>query len=52
MNVKLPDFVKRVLMFPQTVSAAVRRFRERNIRQDAETERLDRIRNPLKYLGK
>jgi hypothetical protein len=43
---------RQVWLLPQTVSTAVRRRRERGARADAEVERLDRIRNPLKYLGK
>lgn len=44
--------VRDVRLLPQAVFAAVRWFRGWNLRTKAETERLDRIRNPSKYLGK
>ena len=45
------SFVKQALSLPRNVSIAIRRFRRRG-RVGAEAERLDRIRNPQKYLGK
>ena len=45
-------FVKQAYAIPRNVSLALRRLKERDARADAEAERLDRIRNPLKYLGK
>jgi hypothetical protein len=36
----------------RNVSIAIRELKERRARLEAEAERLDRIRNPLKYLGK
>jgi hypothetical protein len=44
--------VKQVQSVPRSVSTALRRFKDRRVRADSEAERLDRIRNPLKYLGK
>jgi len=48
----IADFVRDARRAPQTVFAAVRWYRERNLRTRAEAERLDRLRNPSKYLGK
>jgi hypothetical protein len=44
--------VKQIWLLPQTVSLALRHRRREFARQQFETERLDRIRNPSKYLGK
>jgi hypothetical protein len=46
------QLVKQVLLFPQTVMAAFRRKRQQGEQNECEIERLDRIRNPSKYLGK
>lgn len=43
---------KQVLLLPQTIAANVRKRRHRTEVNAMETERLDRIRNPSKYLGK
>jgi hypothetical protein len=37
---------------PQTISDAVKQRQQRTILNALEVERLDRIRNPSKYLGK
>ena len=44
--------VKQASALPQTISEAVKQRKRRLIRRELETERLDRIRNPSKYLGK
>jgi hypothetical protein len=44
--------VKQVWLLPHNASLAVRRYRAQGGRAEAEAERLDRIRNPSKYLGK
>ena len=43
---------KRAWLFTQTVVAAVKQRRLKSERNEFEIERLDRIRNPSKYLGK
>lgn len=37
---------------PHTIVAAVRQRRRRGVHLELEAERLDRLRNPSKYLGK
>jgi hypothetical protein len=44
-------FAKNVLLFPQSLFTAAGETRQ-NTPNKIETERLDRIRNPSKYLGK
>jgi hypothetical protein len=44
--------VKRACLLPQSVVDAVKQRRQRMVRNELEVERLDRIRNPSKYLGK
>jgi len=44
--------VKQVWLIPQSVSFAMKQRRLRIVRNELEIERLDRIRNPSKYLGK
>lgn len=44
--------VRQVWLLPQTVANAARQKREQAVRNELEAERLDRIRNPSKYLGK
>jgi uncharacterized membrane-anchored protein len=46
------NVVKQIWLLPQTVSLAFQQKRRQSARQQFETERLDRIRNPSKYLGK
>jgi hypothetical protein len=43
---------RRVWLIPQTVARAARQRRRQVILDEQEAERLDRIRNPSKYLGK
>jgi hypothetical protein len=46
------QFVKQVWLLPQSIAMAVNQKRQRMTRNRLEAERLDRIRNPDKYLGK
>ena len=45
-------FVKRAWAFCQAVALAPRQWRRQQGLDALEAERLDRIRNPSKYLGK
>jgi len=44
--------VKQVWLLPDTVANAFKQRRRQLARNEHETERLDRLRNPSKYLGK
>jgi len=44
--------VKQAWLLPQTVPLALQQRRRKLARQQFETERLDRIRNPSKYAGR
>jgi hypothetical protein len=46
------QLAKQAWSLPQSVITTVRKMRQRTARNELETERLDRIRNPSKYLGK
>jgi hypothetical protein len=46
------QLAKRARLLPQSVVNAVKQRRRQTILNDLEVERLDRIRNPSKYLGK
>jgi len=46
------QLIKQVWLFPQTVANAFKHRRQQAVRNELEAERLDRIRNPSKYLGK
>ena len=46
------QLVKQAWSLPQSVSLAAKERRRQIVRDELETERLDRIRNPSKYLGK
>jgi hypothetical protein len=48
----ITQLVKQVWFLPQSVANAVQQRRRLVVRNELEAERLDRIRNPLKYLGK
>jgi hypothetical protein len=48
----LIQMVKQAWSLPQAVSMAVKQRRRRSFLVELEDERLDRIRNPSKYLGK
>ncbi len=46
------QLVKQVCFLPQTIANAVQSRRRQVAWNEREAERLDRIRNPSKYLGK
>jgi hypothetical protein len=46
------QLIKQVWLLPQTVAHAISQRRQQAVRNELEAERLDRIRNPSKYLGK
>ena len=48
----IAELAKLVWGFPGTVAANWRKRRQLAVVSEGETERLDRIRNPSKYLGK
>jgi hypothetical protein len=51
-SLTLIQLVKQVWCLPQSVAQAAQRRRRLAVRNELEAERLDRIRNPSKYLGK
>jgi hypothetical protein len=46
------NLVKQAWLLPQTVAIALQQRRRQLTRHQFEAERLDRIRNPSKYLGR
>jgi hypothetical protein len=46
------QLAKQIWLLPQSIAAGVRYWRQQAVPNHAEAERLDRIRNPSKYLGK
>lgn len=46
------QFAKQVWSLPQSITMAIKQKRQWMARNKLEAERLDRIRNPDKYLGK
>jgi hypothetical protein len=46
------NLVKQAWLLPQTIALALEQRRRQATRHEFETERLDRIRNPSKYLGR
>ena len=46
------ELVKQAGRLPQTIANAARQRRRQTVLNVCEVERLDRIRNPSKYLGK
>jgi HD-like signal output (HDOD) protein len=44
--------IRQVWLLPHTVANAAKQRRAQAVRNELEAERLDRIRNPSKYLGK
>jgi hypothetical protein len=46
------QFLKQAWSFPHYIAAALQQRRDQIVRNEMEAERLDRIRNPSKYLGK
>jgi hypothetical protein len=45
-------FIRQTMLLPQSVATGFRHWRRAVVPSQAEAERLDRIRNPSKYLGK
>ena len=48
----IAQLVKQAWLLPQSIANAVKQRRRLVVRDELEAERLDRIRNPSKYLGK
>jgi hypothetical protein len=48
----LVELVKQVWRLPETIAVGLKDKRQRKVFDEQEAERLDRIRNPLKYLGR
>jgi hypothetical protein len=46
------QLLKQLFLFPETIVNAIRKRRRQTVLNESEAERLDRIRNPSKYLGK
>jgi len=46
------QLVKQIFLLPQTIAGALRQRKRQLVLNEHEAERLDRIRNPSKYLGK
>jgi hypothetical protein len=46
------QLVKQACLLPQTIANAASQRRRQVVLNELEAERLDRIRNPSKYLGK
>jgi len=46
------QLLKQVCALPQSIANALRQRRQTAVQDELEAERLDRIRNPSKYLGK
>jgi len=48
----MAQLAKQFCLLPQTIADTARRRRRQTVLNENEAERLDRIRNPSKYLGK
>ena len=48
----LLQLIKQAWLLPQSVANAAKQRRQQVVLNGLEAERLDRIRNPSKYLGK
>ena len=46
------QLLKQVWLLPQTLATSIKQRRRQVLLNESEVERLDRIRNPSKYLGK
>jgi len=44
--------IKQAWLIPQSITMAIQQRRQRIVRDKMEAERLDRICNPSKYVGK
>jgi hypothetical protein len=45
-------WLRQVCLHPQTLADAARKKQRRSVVSEDEAERLDRLRNPSKYMGK
>jgi len=52
MHTLIIQLLKQAWLLPQSVAIAVEQRRRQIVLNELEAERLDRIRNPSKYLGK
>jgi hypothetical protein len=48
----IDNLIKQAWGLPQAIRMAIKQRRRQIVLDDLEAERLDRIRNPWKYLGK
>ena len=48
----ISQLIKQAWLLPQSVAIALKQRRRQTVLNELEAERLDRIRNPWKYLGK
>jgi len=48
----IANLIKQAVFLPQSIAIALKQKRQRTALNELESERLDRIRNPAKYLGK
>ena len=48
----ITQFLKQAWLFPQSIVSGLKHHRLQSAKNVSEAERLDRIRNPSKYLGK
>ena len=48
----LVQLVKQIWRLPRSIADGFKHWRRQTARDELEAERLDRIRNPSKYLGK
>ena len=46
------QLIKQAWLLPQSVAIAAKQKRRQTVLNEREAERLDRLRNPSKYLGK
>jgi hypothetical protein len=46
------NVAKQAWLLPQTIALALQQRRRQPAQDDLETERLDRLRNPSKYVGR
>jgi hypothetical protein len=46
------QLIKQAWLLPQSVAIAAKQRRRRTVLDEREAERLDRLRNPSKYIGR
>ena len=52
LRLSIMHLVKQAWLLPRFVVIAIKRWRRQIVLDEREAERLDRIRNPSKYLGR